>query len=135
MGMDQYFVATAEPTSAEALWSLIARDGYGWYWRKHYRLMEFFVQRANFVDYDDEGDFDDGTYELSAALLDELEATLKSEAGLPDPRDGEWFDTQWEVAPHLLEHTPEKAAYALEAVQWARERLNEGKRVYYCASY
>lgn len=130
MGMDQQFVATDEPMSAERLW----RQEEGWYWRKNYHLMEFFFQKANYVDLDNEGDFDDGTFELSAALLGELEVALTSEAGLPDPRDGEWFAPAWDVAPALLERTPTKTAYDLEAVKWAKERLNEGKRVYYRVS-
>ena len=130
MGMDQCLTATDEPMSSEALWE----EKSGWYWRKNYHLMEFFASRANYVDFDDEGDFDDGTLEVTAALLDELEAVLNSEAGLPHPRNGEWFHIDW-VSSSFLERTPESAAYDLGAVQWARERLNEGKRIYYLVSY
>ena len=131
MGMDQYFVATDKPMSPKRLW----RQDEGWYWRKHYRLMEFFARKAHYVDFDNEGDFDDGTYELNAALLDELEATLNSEVGLPSLRNSRWFDGDCDAVPRLIERTAEKTAYDLEAVQWARGRLSEGKRVYYRVSY
>ena len=129
--MDQYFVATDEPMSAERLW----KQKEGWYWRKHYRLMEFFAQKAHYVDFDNQGDFDDGTYELDAALLDELEATLNSAAGLPSLRDSRWFHGDQNDVPRLIERTAENTAYDLDAVQWAKDRLRGGQRVYYRVSY
>ena len=129
--MDQYFVATDEPMSAERLW----KQTEGWYWRKHYRLMEFFAQKAHYVDFDDQGDFDDCTYELDAALLDELEAALNSEAGLPSLSDSRWFRGDPNDVPLHIGRTSESRDYDLNAVQWAKDRLREGQHVYYRVAY
>ena len=125
MGMDQSLVTTTTPTPGESLRS----EPEGWYWRKNYHLMEFFARAGNFVDHDNQGDFDHETLEITAEMLDELEKALTT-TGLPSPQNGGWFRSSW-VDPSFLERTSEKTAYDLEAVQWAKARLTAGEHVYY----
>ena len=95
--------------------------------------MEFFARAGDFVDYDNQGNFDHGTLEITAELLDELEKALTT-TGLPSPQNGGWFHSS-RVDPSFLERTSEQTAYDLEAVQWAKTRLAEGEHVYHRVRY
>ena len=121
MGMGQYLVATVESLSAENPGEAPWKEPEGWTWRKHYPLAEFIAHNANCV-LDFEDDSTDGTYAVTAELLDGLEEALTSEAGLPQ-------------SCHDPDRSPRDTAYDLEAVQWARERLSDDKYVYCRVSY